>query len=513
MKRKFLNILLLFFSGVLLANRFVLYDGTTKQLLAPTASDLFTANVQPLVAGTGISGNNYFAATTQTWSIDTTWLSGWFSSSIKTLTAGDGISGDNYSVKNAATWSIDTTWLTNWLNSSYVQPLSIGTGLMGSTYSVSSASTISIDESWMLAWLGENVKTLTAGSGISGGNYTVTSPATWSIDTTWLSSWLSSSAKTLTAGTGLSGSNYKVTNATTWSVDTTWLSSWLSSSAKTLTAGDGISGSNYKVTNAATWSIDTTWLLNFAGKLYRNFYILIDMHPTLVRWNTVANRTANFSTNYSVINTFYYRDSSNQLQQTVTSSGAAQPTYVAPFPEEFYPTDFELKVIDQYQNIVYYTTSIYLNTAEMASLHPEVTDKNPTIYYFTNKNSLSECYGVKTQFTDFNSYIGAYTASNATNAGGCFAVWVYPSLDDTTLCNGTARPKIPMYTGYNTFTQYYPNTTRWGDYVRSVMENPNNTIIVWRKSATKSEQYLGTLPNVWRPVTLTYYGEIMIKGQ
>ena len=476
MKRKFLNILLLFFSGVLLANRFVLYDGTTKQLLAPTASDLFTANVQPLVAGTGISGNNYFAATTQTWSIDTTWLSGWFSSSIKTLTAGDGISGDNYSVKNATTWSIDTTWLTNWLNSSYVQPLSIGTGLLGSTYSVNSASTISIDESWMSAWLGDNVKTLIAGSGIS-------------------------------------GDNYSVTNAATWSIDTTWLSSWLSSSAKTLTAGEGLSGSNYKVTNAATWSIDTTWLLNFAGKLYRNFYILIDMRPTLVKWNTVANRTANFINNYSVVNTFYYRDSSNQLKQTVTSSGAAQPTYNVSIPEEFYPTDFELKVIDQYQNIVYYTTSIYLNTAEMASLHPEVTDKSPTIYYFTNKNSLSDCYGVKTQFTNFNSYIGAYTSSNVTNAGGCFAVWVYPSLDDTTLCNGTARPKIPMYTGYNTFTQYYPDTTRWGDYVRSVMENPNNIIIVWRKNATKSEQYLGTLINVWRPVTLTYYGEIMIKGQ
>lgn len=287
---------------------------------------------------------------------------------------------------------------------------------------------------------------------------------------------------------------------------------FFSKNAQSLSASNGISGTSYNATTATTWSIDTTWLLNFADKLYRNFYILIDMHPTLIKWNTVAGRTANFTT-YATNNTFYYRDSSNQLQQTVTSSGATQATYNTYIPAEFYPTDFELKVIDQYQNIVYYTTSIYLNTAEIASLHPEITDKSPTIYYFTNKNSLSECYGVKTQFTDFDSYIGAYTASNATNAGGCFAVWVYPSLDDTTLCNGTARPRIPMYTGYNTFTQYYPDTTQWGDYVRSVMENPNNTIIVWRKSATQSEQYLGTHPNVWRPVGLTYYGEIMIKGQ
>lgn len=356
--------------------------------------------------------------------------------------------------------------------------------------------------------------------------------------------------KTLTIGTGLSGSNYSVTNATTWSINTTWL---LQNYHKNLTIGDGLkleSGNTYNGTTAHTASVDKNNLLSWINSLKRNFYVFADMSPTPLDYNSYLqttstqdnvfyyiqqfkiledNATADISnlsvtlnngtnvvhTSSGTIPTTYNPSQfSNSnitatlsgtitykktrpavgLIQTKSSTNTAMPTYTIKdnVMNLKYWTDCELKVIDKWGNIIYFTSTINLNNAQVASLHPEITDDSPTIWYF-GTYSYNGCYGTKTQFTNFSSSIGATIGSSSTVSG----IWIYPNL------SSQASRRVPNWTGYN--QQSGTKQVVWGQYIREVFENPNNTIIIWRQTTTQGELFSGK--KLWRPVQITHYGD------
>ena len=326
---------------------------------------------------------------------------------------------------------------------------------------------------------------------------------------------------------------------------------FFSKNAQVLSAGTGISGNGYNATAATTWNINTTWLLSWLNSLKRNFYVFADMSPTPLDYNSYLQttstqtnvfyyqwvsgvrketRTANISdfsislsnatnvvrtssgtipTTYNsaqfqnsnitanVNGTISYQDTvfNQGIVQTVTNHGGQLPTYTIKdnVMNLKYWTDCELKVIDKWGNIIYFTSTINLNNAQVASLHPEITDESPTIWYFgTYRYATSECYGLKTQFTDFNSSIGATIGSSYTVSG----VWIYPNL------SSKETRQVPNYTGYN--QQSGTKQVVWGQYIREIFENPNNTIIIWRQTAAQGELFNGK--KLWRPVQITHYG-------
>lgn len=355
--------------------------------------------------------------------------------------------------------------------------------------------------------------------------------------------------RTLTIGTGLSGSNYSVTNATTWSINTTWL---LQNYHKNLTIGDGLqleSGNTYNGTTAHTASVDKNNLLSWLNSLQRNFYVFVDMSPTPLDYNSYLQTTSTqnnvfyYIQQYSILEDTATADISNlsvtlnngtnvvhtssgtipttydstQFQnsnitatlsgtitykktrpsvgitQTKSSTNTLMPTYTTKdnVVNMRYWTDCELKVIDKWGNIIYFTSTIKLNNAQVASLHPEITDESPTIWYF-GTYSYNGCYGTKTQFTNFSSSIGATIGSSNTVSG----IWIYPNL------SSQETRTVPNWTGYN--QQSGTKQVVWGEYIREVFENPNNTIIIWRQTTTQGELFNGK--KLWRPVQITHYG-------
>ncbi len=356
--------------------------------------------------------------------------------------------------------------------------------------------------------------------------------------------------RTLTIGTGLSGGNYSVTNATTWSINTTWL---LQNYHKNLTIGDGLrleSGNTYNGTTAHTASVDKNNLLSWLNSLQRNFYVFVNMSPTPVDYSSykmkstmqmsnlyykavsgvkqtrktatnglavnLSNNTnlvqstnssmppSYNSANFNVVNmaatlsgdiTYETADGVTVANTRVTNS-AGQLGYSTNDSvwDLIYWTDCELKVIDQWGNIVYFTSTIRLNSSGVLSLHPEITDTNPTIYFFgTYRYATSGCYGLRTQFTNFNSSIGATIDSSYTVSG----IWIYPNL------SSQETRTVPNWTGYN--QQSGTKQVVWGKYIREVFENPNNTIIIWRQTIGRGELYNNN--KLWRPVQITYYGD------
>lgn len=325
---------------------------------------------------------------------------------------------------------------------------------------------------------------------------------------------------------------------------------FFSKNAQVLSAGTGISGNGYNATAATTWNINTTWLLSWINSLKRNFYVFVDMSPTPLDYNSYLQttstqdnvfysqwvsgvrketRTADISdfsislsnatnvvrtssgtipTTYNsaqfqnsnitanVNGTISYQDTvfNQGIVQTVTNHGSQLPTYTIKdnVMNLKYWTDCELKVIDKWGNIIYFTSTINLNNAQVASLHPEITDNSPTIWYF-GTYSYNGCYGTKTQFTNFSSSIGATIGSTSTVSG----IWIYPNLSSQT------TRQVPNRTGYN--QQSGTKQVVWGQYIREVFENPNNTIIIWRQTTTQGELFSGK--KLWRPVQITHYGD------
>ena len=232
------------------------------------------------------------------------------------------------------------------------------------------------------------------------------------------------------------------------------------------------------------------------NKLYRDFYIFVDMAPSPRSTNSY------YQAHSTKTNDFYYRDASNALKRTVTSTGATKSTYIDTNTrwDILWWTDFEIKVIDKYRNTLYFSGTIYLNSQYVINGHSNIIDKSPTIYYLSDRDSYDyyRCFGAKTKFSNFNSSIGATVGSSYKVSG----VWFYPNLDSKTTINA------PVYTGYNSYSQ--TRSMKFGDYVREIFTNPENTIIVWRQTTSYGEQLSGGRKR-WIVVQPTYYGDFKVK--
>lgn len=157
-------------------------------------------------------------------------------------------------------------------------------------------------------------------------------------------------------------------------------------------------------------------------------------------------------------------------------------------------SDFEGKLIDKWNNIIYYTATIALNNQQVAKLHPELTDKTCEIFYWTTNNSgtgTNGCYGQKKQLTNFNSSIGAINSGH-----GTLAVWIYPSI------SSTETRTVPVYTGPG---QYTMKQVVWGEYIREIFSDPENTFVAWRQTTTQGEMYNNE--RVWRPQRIEWIGD------
>ena len=137
-------------------------------------------------------------------------------------------------------------------------------------------------------------------------------------------------------------------------------------------------------------------------------------------------------------------------------------------------TDCELKVIGKDGSLIYFTSTNYLNNSEVKWLHPNVYDNTAKFFYWDCSywNEKGGCWGERKAFTDFNSCIGAKSSNGAVSA-----IWIYPNL------NGTIN----------------------GKSIRSIFEDPENTILVWRLTLDSGEYYAGN--KLWRPARLEYFGE------
>lgn len=236
------------------------------------------------------------------------------------------------------------------------------------------------------------------------------------------------------------------------------------------------------------------------NKLYRDFFIYVDMAPS------PRSTTSYYQANPSKTNDFYYRDASNALKRTVTSSGATKSTYIDADTrwDILWWTDFEIKVIDKYRNTLYFSSTIYLNSKSVVNGHKDIIDTGPTIYYLSDLFSdyTDRCFGTKTKFSNFNSSIGATVAAIGGSSYKVSGVWFYPNLESQTTINA------PVYTGYNSYSK--KRSMKFGDYIREIFTNPENTIIVWRQTTSYGEQLSGGTKR-WIVVQPTYYGDFKVK--
>ncbi len=179
-------------------------------------------------------------------------------------------------------------------------------------------------------------------------------------------------------------------------------------------------------------------------------------------------------------------------------------------------TDTEVKGADKWNNHIFFTTTIALNNGQVVGLHPTwLLDKTPKIYYWFNNtsNNAGGCWGERRQLTNFNSSIGAVAGNY-----GITGIWIYPSLDSQ------EYRAVPVYKGPGVLdTTNYPKKgkgdnssvsnlragwrwVKWGDYLREIFNNPDNTFIAWRQTKSTGEYYDGS-EKLWRPIKIQYYGD------
>lgn len=220
----------------------------------------------------------------------------------------------------------------------------------------------------------------------------------------------------------------------------------------------------------------------------QDFRLFIDTTPSL-RVDGFGSKTR---TNTNI---FYYKDASGNLVRTVNSVGNSMPTFTTySYVQDIqYWTDCEIKVIDKWGNLIYFTSTIALDNQQVQMLHPTLTDKTPKVFYWETayENSTGGCWGERKQFTLLNASIGATKLSGTCVSG----IWIYPALDST------EKRTIPVFTGANAYTN---KQVVWGEYVRSVFDNPDNTVLCWRQTPTYGEIYYSK--KIWRPVRIEYYG-------
>ena len=188
----------------------------------------------------------------------------------------------------------------------------------------------------------------------------------------------------------------------------------------------------------------------------------------------------------------------------MTKSGAAKATYADYFSYWNFKwwTDFEVKVIDKWGNTLYFSSTIALKSQTNANGHAEIIDKTPQIYYLPMGDGYQDgqCFGLKTQFTDFTKSIGGTVGSDTHISG----VWLYPSI------SSTETRSVKMYTAREVGTY---KSVVWGEYIREIFTNPENLVIVWRQTVLVGE-YLSNYSGeskYWRVVQPTYYGDFKFK--
>ena len=168
------------------------------------------------------------------------------------------------------------------------------------------------------------------------------------------------------------------------------------------------------------------------------------------------------SANYSRSNPFYYKENGSTTR-TVNSSGITMATFSDYY--QYYDmcwwSDGEIKGIDKWGNLIYFTSTIGLNFSEVKALHPEITDEAPTIYYWsTYYNSTGGCWGTKRQLTEFGYIRTTILLKGAqclfTREPEFWIRQIFPKRGSATIrMKRTQRPAIDGLFGENTSERYF----------------------------------------------------------
>ena len=196
--------------------------------------------------------------------------------------------------------------------------------------------------------------------------------------------------------------------------------------------------------------------------------------------------------------------------QTFTTNAVNQ--YASNYVHAFW-TDCEVKVIDKWGNLIYFTSTIALSNMQVQQLHPQLCDTTPEVYAWKiDYNDTGGCWGKRVKLTSLNHSIGSRIGTLITG------IWIYPSIESTlgravpvfigpNELNTLSHPKLGKgdnSSAFNVAAGY--RWASWGNYVRSVFNNPDNTILVWRQTTSMGEIHSNGR-KLWRPARLEYYGD------
>ena len=218
--------------------------------------------------------------------------------------------------------------------------------------------------------------------------------------------------------------------------------------------------------------------------IQQSFRLYVNTAPSQVNNNAYISK--------AMTNGFYFKDASNKWVRTANSSGSDKPNYYVLVPNISWWTDCQIKVIDKYGNLIYFASTVtwdldYPN-------HQSVVDNTAVVkaWLSTPQSYNNPCWG---SLVDLDTHSSLSEIASAAS-GSISSIWIYPSIDST------AVREVPIYSAYGV---YVSKRVVWGKYLRAIFNDPENTVLSWRKSTSYNECFTDGV-KLWRPVRIEYFG-------
>lgn len=198
----------------------------------------------------------------------------------------------------------------------------------------------------------------------------------------------------------------------------------------------------------------------------------------------------------SITNTFYFQDANGNWVRTANANGSAKANYNVQVPNISWWTDCQIKVIDKYGNLIYFASTVSWDLDYPA--HQSVVDTTAVVkaWLSTLQDGTNPCWGSMVDLGTHNSLSEIASAVY----GSISSIWIYPSI------NSTEVREVPIYSAYGT---YELKNVVWGKYLRVIFNNPENTVLSWRKNASQNEGFSSSV-KLWRPVRIEYFGNFSL---
>lgn len=222
--------------------------------------------------------------------------------------------------------------------------------------------------------------------------------------------------------------------------------------------------------------------------IQQSFRLYVNTAPSQVNNSAFLTR--------AVTNTFYFKDANNNWVRTANANGSAKTTYNVQVPNISWWTDCQIKVIDKYGNLIYFASTVSWDLDYPD--HQLVVDTTAVVkaWLSTPQDGINPCWGSLVELGTHNSL----SEIASSRSGSISSIWIYPSIDSTEV------REVPIYSAYGT---YELKNVVWGKYLRVIFNNPENTVLSWRKNAAQNEGFNYEV-KLWRPVRIEYFGNFSL---